>query len=44
MPTNKLIRIGTRNSALAMWQARHIADMLASAGYSVEIVDIITIG
>lgn len=44
MPTNKIIRIGTRNSALAMWQARHIADMLALAGYSVEIVDIITIG
>jgi hydroxymethylbilane synthase len=44
MPINKPIRIGTRNSALAMWQARHIADMLASAGHSVEIVDIITIG
>ncbi|MFD3275381.1 hydroxymethylbilane synthase [Aquirufa echingensis] len=44
MPTNKLIRIGTRNSALAMWQARHIASLLENAGYTVEIVDIVTIG
>ncbi len=44
MPTNKPIRIGTRNSALAMWQARHIADLLESAGLSTEIVDIVTIG
>ena len=44
MPTNKLIRIGTRNSALAMWQARHIASLLEAAGYSVEIIDIVTIG
>ena len=44
MPTNKLIRIGTRNSALAMWQARHIASLLEAAGYSVEIIDIVNIG
>lgn len=44
MPTNKPIRIGTRNSALAMWQARHIAGLLEQAGYDVEIVDIVTIG
>ncbi|MEK6547470.1 MAG: hydroxymethylbilane synthase [Bacteroidota bacterium] len=44
MPTNKLIRIGTRNSALAMWQAKHIAGMLEAAGIAVEIIDIVTIG
>jgi hydroxymethylbilane synthase len=44
MPTNKTIRIGTRNSALAMWQARHIAGLLELAGYGVEIIDIVTIG
>jgi hydroxymethylbilane synthase len=44
MPTNKLIRIGTRNSALAMWQARHIASLLGAAGYTIEIIDIVTIG
>lgn len=44
MPINKPIRIGSRNSALAMWQARHIASLLEKAGYLVEIVDIVTIG
>jgi hydroxymethylbilane synthase len=44
MPINKPIRIGTRNSALAMWQANHIASLLAKAGYQVEIIDIVTIG
>lgn len=44
MPPNKPIRIGTRNSALAMWQARHIAGLLEQAGYVVEIIDIVTIG
>lgn len=44
MPTNKPIRIGTRNSALALWQARHIAGLLESAGLVTEIVDIVTIG
>lgn len=44
MPTNKPIRIGTRNSALAMWQARHIAGLLEGAGLTTEIVDIVTIG
>jgi hydroxymethylbilane synthase len=44
MPTNKPIRIGTRNSALAVWQARHIADILLRAGYQIEIIEIVTIG
>lgn len=44
MPTNKPIRIGTRNSALALWQARHIAGLLETAGLATEIVDIVTIG
>jgi hydroxymethylbilane synthase len=44
MPTNKPIRIGTRNSALAMWQARHIAGLLEAAGLRTEIIDIVTIG
>jgi hydroxymethylbilane synthase len=44
MPTNKPIRIGTRNSALAVWQARHIADLLVRAGYQIEIIEIETIG
>ncbi len=44
MPTNKPIRIGTRNSALAIWQARHIASLLEQAGWETEIVDIVTIG
>lgn len=44
MPINRTIRIGTRNSALAMWQARHIASLLEAAGYSIEIIDIVTIG
>lgn len=44
MPTNKPLRIGTRNSALAMWQARHIGGLLEESGFQVEIVDIITIG
>jgi hydroxymethylbilane synthase len=44
MPTNKPIRIGTRNSALALWQAVFIAGLLEQAGHQVEIVDIVTIG
>jgi hydroxymethylbilane synthase len=44
MPANRPIRIGTRNSALAMWQARHIAGLLEQAVHTVEIIDIVTIG
>lgn len=40
------IRIGTRGSALALWQARHIAARLAAAspGVSIELVEIVSTG
>lgn len=44
MPTNRPIRIGTRNSALALWQANYIGRLLVSAGLAYEIVAIQTIG
>jgi hydroxymethylbilane synthase len=31
------LRIGSRGSQLAMWQAHHIADLLRAEGHSVEI-------
>ncbi|MDP6235855.1 MAG: hypothetical protein QF364_08440, partial [Candidatus Poseidoniaceae archaeon] len=34
------IRIGTRTSTLAMWQANKVSDTLAESGYSTEIVGI----
>ncbi len=39
-----LIRIGTRGSQLALWQANHIADRLRASGHLVEIVVIRTTG
>src|SRR5262245_15628 len=41
--TNPL-RIGTRGSALALWQANHIADRLRALGCAVELVIIQTQG
>jgi hydroxymethylbilane synthase len=41
---NKTIRIGTRGSKLALWQAEHIASMIRPSGYSTEIVTIETRG
>ena len=38
------IRIGTRGSALALWQARTVAGLLESQGRSVEIITIKTQG
>lgn len=38
------IRIGTRNSALALWQAHHIGRLLEAAGMTYELVAIHTIG
>jgi hydroxymethylbilane synthase len=38
------IRIGSRGSQLALWQANHIADTLRSAGHTVEIEIIRTTG
>ncbi len=41
---NEPIRIGSRGSQLALWQANHIADALRSAGHPVEIEIIRTTG
>ncbi len=38
------IRIGTRDSALALWQANHIGKLLEAAGMTYELVAIRTIG
>ena len=38
------IRIGTRNSALALWQANHIGHLLEKAGFSYELMAISTKG
>ena len=38
------LRIGTRKSALALWQADHVADLLALRGHDCEIVPISTEG
>jgi len=36
----KSIRIGTRDSALALWQATHVAEKLNALGYTTEIIAI----
>jgi hydroxymethylbilane synthase len=41
---NKIIRIGTRGSKLALWQANYIADLIKPSGYSTEIIPIDTRG
>lgn len=41
---NKLFRIGTRGSKLAMWQAEHVADLIRPSGYQTEIIPIETKG
>ncbi len=41
---NKLIRIGTRGSRLALWQANHVADLIRPSGFETEIVPIETKG
>jgi len=41
---NKIIRIGTRGSKLAMWQAEHVASLIKPSGYQTEIVPIETRG
>ena len=38
------IKIGTRNSPLAMWQAEEVAQLLQDKGYSTEIVPIVSTG
>lgn len=41
---NETIRIGTRGSKLALWQANHVADLIRPSGYRTEIVPIETRG
>jgi hydroxymethylbilane synthase len=41
---NKTIRIGTRGSKLALWQANHVAALIKPSGYLTEIVPIETRG
>lgn len=40
----RTLRLGARGSAMALWQARHAADLLRSTGADVEIVEISTTG
>ncbi len=35
---NKIIRIGTRDSELALWQAHHVEKQLTDLGYKTEII------
>lgn len=41
---NKTIRIGTRGSKLALWQANHVAELIRPSGYVTEVVPITTRG
>ena len=41
---NKVFRIGTRGSKLALWQAEHVANLIKPSGYGTEIVPIETKG
>jgi hydroxymethylbilane synthase len=41
---NKVIRIGTRGSKLALWQAEYVAKLIKPSGYSTEIITIETKG
>lgn len=41
---NKTIRIGTRGSKLALWQAEHVAALIKPSGFRTEIVPIETRG
>ncbi|MGE0816356.1 MAG: hydroxymethylbilane synthase [Vicinamibacterales bacterium] len=38
------LRLGTRGSALALWQARHVAARLTGLGIAVELVEIVSTG
>lgn len=41
---NKIFRIGTRGSKLALWQAEHVATLIKPSGYETEIIPIDTKG
>ncbi len=43
-PMNKIIRIGTRASKLALWQAEYVASLIKPSGYQTEIVPMETKG
>ncbi|MFQ5423200.1 MAG: hydroxymethylbilane synthase [Phycisphaerae bacterium] len=38
------LRLGTRGSALARWQAEHVAERLRSVGVAVRLVEVSTVG
>ena len=40
----RTLRIGTRGSALALWQANTVATLLARHGYAAELITIRTAG
>ncbi len=44
MPAGPLIRIGSRGSDLALWQARRVSDRIAALGLESEIITIRTSG
>jgi hydroxymethylbilane synthase len=41
---NKIIRIGTRGSKLALWQANHVAALIKPSGFQTQIIPIETRG
>lgn len=41
---NKIIKIGTRDSELAMWQARHVQQKLEALGYRTSLVPVKSTG
>lgn len=40
----KTIKIGTRNSPLAMWQAERVASQLQTLGHKTELVPVVSTG
>ena len=41
---NKVIRIGTRDSELALWQAKTVQNALEKAGHTTELVPVKSTG
>lgn len=44
MNTTNTLRIATRQSPLAMWQARHVSDLIQALGIQTEIVPLVSSG
>nr|WP_236621958.1 hydroxymethylbilane synthase [Rhodopirellula maiorica] len=42
--TDRLLRIATRESPLAMWQAEHVASLLQAAGFATKLVPMVSGG